>query len=258
ARVESDQRSIAQMSGQPVPVVGIRAEAVKQQHVSRVTRLVRFPLQQMEGDSVAFEPPVGRSFRRPIAKPAVARNSSGWTSLAFCAGGWRRLISTVVRAVKARTPFGTVSVDFIASMNALTKTSCARTEIWCATAGGRPAGSLAPFCPVPISKPFELTELKALMNCCLKLAGSEAAWLTAWSSSAVARWFCRRAPTTELPIAAPSCRVVFSTPEADPAIRGEMLRMATVVIGAKVMPMPAPAMMAGTRKLIQVESGPAT
>jgi len=37
-----------------------------------------------------------------------------------------------------------------------------------------------------------------------------------------------------------------------------MFRMATVVMGAKVIPMPAPAMIAGTRKLIQVESGPAT
>ena len=37
-----------------------------------------------------------------------------------------------------------------------------------------------------------------------------------------------------------------------------MLRMATVVSGANVMPMPAPATMAGTRKVSQVESGPAT
>jgi len=37
-----------------------------------------------------------------------------------------------------------------------------------------------------------------------------------------------------------------------------MLRIATVVIGAKVMPIPAPATIAGTRKLIHVESGPAT
>src|SRR5260370_12395162 len=37
-----------------------------------------------------------------------------------------------------------------------------------------------------------------------------------------------------------------------------MLRIATVVIGAKVIPMPAPATIAGARKLIHVESGPAT
>ena len=41
-------------------------------------------------------------------------------------------------------------------------------------------------------------------------------------------------------------------------IWGEMLRIATVVIGAKVIPMPAPATIAGPRKLIHVESGPAT
>src|SRR2546429_3427778 len=47
-------------------------------------------------------------------------------------------------------------------------------------------------------------------------------------------------------------------PDAAPDICGEMLRMATVVIGAKVMPMPAPAMIAGTRNVSQVELGPAT
>ena len=36
------------------------------------------------------------------------------------------------------------------------------------------------------------------------------------------------------------------------------MRIATVVIGAKVIPMPSPATIAGARKLIQVESGPAT
>ena len=34
--------------------------------------------------------------------------------------------------------------------------------------------------------------------------------------------------------------------------------MATVVMGANVMPMPAPATIAGTRKVSHVESGPAT
>ena len=47
-------------------------------------------------------------------------------------------------------------------------------------------------------------------------------------------------------------------PDAAPDICGEMLRMAIVVMGAKVMPIPAPATIAGPRKLIQVESGPAT
>src|SRR5260370_39713060 len=47
-------------------------------------------------------------------------------------------------------------------------------------------------------------------------------------------------------------------PDAAPDICGEMLRMATVVMGAKVIPIPAPATIAGARKLIHVESGPAT
>ena len=51
---------------------------------------------------------------------------------------------------------------------------------------------------------------------------------------------------------------MFSTPEAAPATRGELLRMATVVLGAQVMPLPAPAMIAGRRNVSQVESGPAT
>src|SRR5260370_40346390 len=43
-----------------------------------------------------------------------------------------------------------------------------------------------------------------------------------------------------------------------PAICGGMLRMATVVRGAKVSRIPAPATIGGARKLIRVESGPAT
>src|SRR5207245_9930783 len=63
---------------------------------------------------------------------------------------------------------------------------------------------------------------------------------------------------TALPMTAPSWRIVFSTADAEPAMRGSMFRMATVVIGAKVIPIPAPATIAGTKKLIHVESGQAT
>src|SRR5258708_34957209 len=52
--------------------------------------------------------------------------------------------------------------------------------------------------------------------------------------------------------------LVLSAADADPAIRGSMFRIATVVTGANVIPIPAPAMVAGTRKLVHVESGPAT
>src|SRR5689334_4981076 len=51
--------------------------------------------------------------------------------------------------------------------------------------------------------------------------------------------------------------MVLSTADADPAMRGEMLRMATVVIGANVIPTPRPATTVAGRKLIHVESGPA-
>src|SRR5712692_5172865 len=167
-------------------------------------------------------------------------------------------MSSVVSAVKARTASGTYRVSFIASMKPLTKTSWARALISCCTAGGRPAGSLAPFWPVPIWNPLLDTELNAATNWARKLSGSAPAWLTAWSCNVVARWFCNKAPTTALPMAAPSWRVVLRIPDAAPDICGEMLRMATVVIGAKVMPMPTPATIAGARKLIQVEAGPAT
>ena len=60
------------------------------------------------------------------------------------------MIKSVVRAVKARKMTGTTSVLFSASMYALTKTSCAILVSWAATAGGRPDGREAPFCPVPI------------------------------------------------------------------------------------------------------------
>src|SRR5258708_18876722 len=52
--------------------------------------------------------------------------------------------------------------------------------------------------------------------------------------------------------------MLLRMPDAAPDICGEMLRMATVVMGEKVIPIPAPATIAGARKLIHVESGPAT
>src|SRR5207245_11033133 len=96
------------------------------------------------------------------------------------------------------------------------------------------------------------------MNWSRALGGSAPAWLTAWLCKVVASWFWSNAPTTALPTAAPSWRVVLRMPDAAPDIWGEMLRIATVVIGAKVIPMPAPAMMAGARKVSHVEPGPAT
>src|SRR5256885_14332574 len=119
------------------------------------------------------------------------------------------------------------------------------------------AGSLAPDSPAPISNPFDETLLKAAMNWSRNDAGKAVERVTAWLWSVVASWFCRMAPITALPLAAPSWRIVLRTAEAAPATRGSMLRIAIVVMGAKVIPMPAPAMIAGTRKLIHVESGPA-
>jgi len=58
-----------------------------------------------------------------------------------------------------------------------------------------------------------------------------------------------------VPITEPTCRTVFSMPEAAPAIRGSTWRMATVVSGANVPPMPRPATTSGARKSCQVEVG---
>ena len=129
--------------------------------------------------------------------------------------------------------------------------------ICCAAAGGMLLGSLAPVSPAPISNPFDDTLVNAATNASRYAAGNNVECATAWLCSVVASWFCKMAPMTALPIAAPSWRIVLRTAEAAPATRGSMLRIAIVVMGAKVIPMPAPAMIAGTRKLIHVESGPA-
>ena len=65
--------------------------------------------------------------------------------------------------------------------------------------------------------------------------------------------FCSRAPTAAVPITAPTCRTVFSMPDAAPAICGSMFRMAVVVIGANMQPMPKPAMASAGMKSCQVE-----
>ena len=53
---------------------------------------------------------------------------------------------------------------------------------------------------------------------------------------------------------------MFSTPDAAPAIRGSMFRMATVTIGAKMQPIPIPATISAGRNAYQadvvVASGP--
>ena len=67
--------------------------------------------------------------------------------------------------------------------------------------------------------------------------------------------FCSRAPTAAVPITRPTCRTVFSTPDAAPAMRGSMLRMATVIIGAKMQPMPNPATTRGATNMGHEESG---
>src|SRR5207244_12999563 len=98
--------------------------------------------------------------------------------------------------------------------------------------------SFAPVSPAPISNPFDDTLVNAAMKASRYAAGNDVECATAWLCSVVASWFCKIAPITALPMAAPSWRIVLRTADAAPATRGSMLRIATVVMGAKVMPMP--------------------
>ena len=79
--------------------------------------------------------------------------------------------------------------------------------------------------------------------------------MEAWLVSEAASRFCSSAPTAAVPMTEPTWRVVFSTPEAAPAIRGSTSRIATVVSGANVPPMPRPATISAGRKSYQVECG---
>ncbi len=67
--------------------------------------------------------------------------------------------------------------------------------------------------------------------------------------------FCSSAPTVAVPRTRPTCRTVFSTPDAAPAIRGSMLRMAMVVSGANVQPIPTPATSRQGRNTYQADVG---
>jgi len=85
--------------------------------------------------------------------------------------------------------------------------------------------------------------------------GSAVARVLAWAVIAETSLFCSRAPTAAVPITRPTCRTVFSTPDAAPAMRGSTLRMPTVTMGAKMHPMPNPATIRGARKTSHEESG---
>src|SRR5438874_13413364 len=118
--------------------------------------------------------------------------------------------------------------------------------ICCAAAGGMLLGSLAPVSPAPISNPFDDTLVNAATNVSRYAAGNDVECATAWLCSVVASWFCKMAPITALPIAAPSWRIVLRTAEADPATRGSMLRYATIDMGDNVITMPAQELIASS------------
>ena len=123
------------------------------------------------------------------------------------------------------------------------------------TRAGQPGGSLAapPFCPAPTWMPLLAECWISAMNGPRTCAGSAAERVVAWLVIADTSRFCSSAPTAAVPITRPTCRTVLSTPEAAPAIRGSMLRMATVTIGAKMQPMPTPATISGARNSYHAE-----
>src|SRR5215475_15890233 len=93
------------------------------------------------------------------------------------------------------------------------------------------------------------------MKWLLSRGGSEPARLAAAAGSETERRFWSRAPTAAVPMTAPTWRTVLIMPEAAPATRGSMLRMATVVIGANVQPIPTPAIARLGMKSCHVEWG---
>ncbi len=111
--------------------------------------------------------------------------------------------------------------------------------------------------PPPVSSPLAADCRKPLTNGARYWAGSAAEWMLAWLVSEEASRFCSRAPTAAVPMTEPTWRTVLSMPEAAPAIRGSTSRMAIVVSGANVPPMPSPATISGARKSCQDECVPA-
>src|ERR1039457_5900466 len=95
----------------------------------------------------------------------------------------------------------------------------------------------------------------AAMNGPRTWAGRAAVRVVAWLVRDDTSRFCSRAPTVAVPITRPTWRTVFSTPDAAPAIRGSMFRMAVVTIGANVQPMPNPATISAGRKSYHAELG---
>ena len=121
---------------------------------------------------------------------------------------------------------------------------------------GSPAGSLTPpFWPAPTEMPALAELWIAAMKGPRTCAGSAAVRVVAWLVRDDASLFCSRAPTAAVPITRPVCRTVFSTPDAAPAIRGSISRMATVTNGANVHPMPNPATISAGRKSCHAELG---
>ena len=104
-----------------------------------------------------------------------------------------------------------------------------------------------------MSSPLAAACRNPLTNGTRYWAGSAAERMAAWLASEEASRFCSSAPTAAVPMTEPTWRTVLSMPEAAPAIRGSTSRMATVVSGANVPPMPRPATIRGARKSCQVE-----
>ena len=155
----------------------------------------------------------------------------------------------------ASTTIGITMVARMASTNPLVKIAWAICSIWITSRAGRPWGrcTLVPPWPAPTPTPFCAVALKPVIRWARVAGGSAVVRALAWLTSATDSLFCSSAPTAAVPMTEPTCRTVLIMPEAAPAIWARCRRMAIVVIGAKVQPIPTPATISVGRKSCQVE-----
>src|SRR5262249_31966231 len=118
-----------------------------------------------------------------------------------------------------------------------------------------PGRELAPpLWPRPTSSPLLAASAKPLTKPWRSCGGSCDAAVSALSCRALASWFCSTAPAiTALPIALPIWRLVFSVPEAAPLMTGGTSRIASVVRGAMVQPIPRPVTASGSANVNEVD-----
>src|SRR5262245_14666265 len=188
-----------------------------------------------------------------VASGSVAESAAGPAGVA---GRTPRLIPRQLSDATTSRATGQIIVECMAVTSPAENTSLASLCISLARLAGVPGGSLmlAPWVGFA-AEPCWAEFANPVMNLCLASGGSVPACCTAATGSDAAIRFWSRAPTAAVPITAPTCRTVLIIPEAAPATRGSIFRIAMVVIGAKVQPIPTPAMARAQMKSCHCEVG---